>query len=216
VTRIQSYRLVLPPPWVRVPLGAGAAERVHEIVEQAAAQAPKEMSPDQLGPLKRELERRMLTQLTAAADTGGLDHYFPLGPVHGIHLGASFFVASVVPPGATAELTPDALAGGVLAELVATTPGASAVEIAGAVWVRTEDVVPPDQERAADVDVPTRRVTYLTAVPDDPQQWVLVSFSTIGDGVPDSEHTLLTVELFDAIMGTWRWATGPDGRDLGD
>ena len=140
----------------------------------------------------------------------------PSARCDGPHLGASFFVASVVPPGGTAEVTPDALAGGVLAEVVATTPGARAVEIAGTVWVRTETVAAPDETRAADVDVPTRRVTYLTAVPDDPQQWVLVSFSTIGDGDPDSEHTLLTVELFDAIMGTWRWATGPDGWDAGD
>lgn len=213
MSRIQSYRIVLPPPWVRVPLGPEARDRVHEIVEQAATQAPKEMSPDQLGPLKRELERRMLTQLTAAADRGGLDHYFPLGPMHGIHLGASFFVASVVPPGGTAEVTPDALAGGVLAELVATTPGARAVDIAGTVWVRTEGVVAPDPARAGEVEVPARQVTYLTAVPDDPQQWILVSFSTIGDADPDSEHTRLTVELFDAIMGTWRWATGPDGWD---
>ncbi|RBY97117.1 hypothetical protein DQ237_05935 [Blastococcus sp. TF02-8] len=210
---IRSYRIVLPPPWVRVPLGAGARDRVHEIVEQAATQAPKEMSPDQLGPFKRELERRILTQLAAAADHGGLDHYFPFGPMHGIHLGASFFVAAVTPPGGSADVAPDELAGGVLTELVATTPGATAVDVAGTVWVRTEDVAAPDPGRAQGLDVPTRRVSYLTAVPDDPQQWILVSFSTIGDGDPDSEHTLLTVELFDAIMGTWRWATGPDGWD---
>jgi hypothetical protein len=213
VTRIQSYRVVLPPPWVRVPLGPEARDRVHDIVEQAAAQAPKEMPPDQLGPLKRELERRMLAQLAAAAERGGLDHYFPLGPMHGIHLGASFFVAAVTPPGGSAELTPDALAGGVLTELVASTPGATAVEIARTVWVRTEGVVAPDPDRTDGVDMPARRVTYLTAVPDDPQQWILVSFSTMGDGDPDSEHTLLTVELFDAIMSTWRWATGADGWD---
>lgn len=213
MTRVQSYRIVLPPPWVRVPLGPEAAGRVHDIVERAAAQAPKEMPPDQLGPLKRELERRMLTQLAAAAERGGLDHYFPLGPVHGIHLGASFFVASVTPPGVSAQLPPDATAAGVIAELVASTPGAKAVEIAGSVWLRTESVLAPDPGRTGGVDVPARRVTYLTAVPDEPQQWVLVSFSTIGDGDPDSEHTQLTVELFDAIMGTWRWATGRDGWD---
>ena len=213
MTRISSYRLVLPPPWVRVPLGPDARDRVHDIVEQAAAQAPRNMSPDQLGPLKRELERRMLGQLAAAGDRGGLDHYFPLGPMHGIHLGASFFVAAVTPPRGTADLTPDALAGGVLTELVASTPGAVAVEIGGTVWVRTDGVDAPDPGRSGGVDVPVRRVTYLTAVPDDPGQWILVTFSTVGDGDPDSEHTLLTVELFDAIMSTWRWATGPDGWD---
>ncbi|TFV53399.1 hypothetical protein [Blastococcus sp. TF02A-35] len=213
MTGIRSYRIVLPPPWVRVPLGPEARDRVHDIVERAATQAPKEMSPDQLGPLKRELERRMLSQLASAAERGGLDHYFPLGPMHGIHLGASFFVAAVTPPGGTAELSPDDLAGGVLTQLVATTPGSTAVEIAGTVWVRTEGVMPPDPDRAGGVDAPVRRVSYLTAVPDDPRQWVLVSFSTLGDGDPESEHTLLTVELFDAIMSTWRWATGPDGWD---
>jgi hypothetical protein len=214
VTGIRSYRIVLPPPWVRVPLGPDARDRVHDIVERAAAQAPKEMSPDQLGPLKRELERRLLAQLAAAAEHGGLDYYFPLGPMHGIHLGASFFVAAVTPPGGVgAELEPDALAGGILTELVASTPGATAVEVGDTVWVRTEGVLAPDPVRAEGVDVPVRRVSYLTAVPDDPQQWILVSFSTLGDGDPHSEHTLLTAELFDAMMGTWRWATGSDGWD---
>jgi hypothetical protein len=211
VTPIESYRIVLPPPWVRVPLGPGARERVHDLVEQAAAAAPRGMSPDQLGPLKRELERRLLAQLASAAERGGLDHYFPLGPVHGIHLGASFFVAAMTPPGGGADPGSGASAGGVLAHLVASTPGATAVEIARTVWVRTEDVLAPDPARAEGVDLPARRVTYLTAVPDAPQQWILASFSTIGDGDPGSEHTLLTVSLFDAIMSTWRWATGPDG-----
>lgn len=53
--------------------------------------------------------------------------------------------------------------------------------------------------------VDLRKVEYLTAVPDDPRRWVLVTFTTAGDGDVDSEATGLVVELFDAIMSTWRW-----------
>lgn len=201
---ISTYRLVLPPPWVRIPLGPDAADHVHALVERAAASAPTEMPPDQLGPFKREIERRFQRQFDVARANGALDHYLPAAPVHGIHLGASFFVASVLPEGG-ADVDPRELAGGVLAEGGASTEGSTTVEIDRTVWVRSESVVAADEERAPDVDRGTRRVTYATAVPDDPDRWILVSFSSVGDGDPTSELTPITVELFDAIMSTWRW-----------
>lgn len=100
---------------------------------------------------------------------------------------------------------PDAAVGGVYAELVAGAAGAKPVSIDDTVWVRTETVVNPDQRRVPELDTATRRVSYVTAVPDDPRRWLLVAFSCAGDGDPDSDLTLMVVELFDAIMGTWRW-----------
>jgi hypothetical protein len=39
---------------------------------------------------------------------------------------------------------------------------------------------------------------------------VLSALRGAGDGDPDSEVTRATVELFDAIMGTWRWTRADD------
>ncbi|MGZ4437558.1 MAG: hypothetical protein ACXVW6_07955 [Nocardioidaceae bacterium] len=199
-----TYKVVLPRPWVRVPIGPGTEARVHEIVEMVAREAPKELSPDELGPLKRQLERTLVERIREAGRNGGVDYYFPLGPMRGLHLGASFIVSVVMPPGGTTS-APGELTGMVLAEL-ATREGAEAVAVGGTTWVRTESVVDPDPDRAPRVEVPTRRVSYTTALPGDPDRWVLVGFSCVGDGTPDGELTLVTVELFDAIMGTWRWS----------
>lgn len=211
MSAVVSYRLVLPPPWVRVPLGEETAEQVRALVERAAEAAPREMPPDQLGPFKRELERRFMRQFEAAAAHGALDHYLPAAPVHGIHLGASFFVALARPEGGDG-VDPREFVGGVLAER-GSGPDARTVEIDGSVWVRTESTVAPDDDLAPGVDVGTRRVTYLTAVPEAPGQWIVVSFSSIGDGDPASDLTSITVELFDAIMSTWRWVR--DGAAVG-
>jgi hypothetical protein len=199
---VTSYRVVVPQPWVRIPVrGGGTAERISQVVARAAERLPKEMPPDERGPWVREQERRLATSVREAEDNGGVDLYLPSGPSHGILVGASIVVSEVKPPGASGG-DGDALVGGVYAELVA--DGAVPVTIDGTTWVRSERVVAPDLARV-EVDVPTRRVTYTAALPDDPRSWVLVAFSCVGDGDPDSENTRIVVDLFDAIMGTWRW-----------
>lgn len=201
--RAISYRLVLPRPWVRLPVGRGLEERARDLVEEAASRLPKDAPPDQVGPWKRELQRRIVADVRRAREYGGIDFYLPSDTMDGFLMGASFVVSEITPPGVAPE-DPDAAVGGVLAEL-ASADGAKPVSVADTVWVRIEKVVGPDQAQAAGVDVPTRRVTYATAVPGDPQRWLTVAFSCVGDGDPDGEAALVSVELFDAIMSTWRW-----------
>jgi hypothetical protein len=43
-------------------------------------------------------------------------------------------------------------------------------------------------------------------VADDPGRWISINFSTPGDGDIDSEFTGVLVELFDAVVGTFRWS----------
>lgn len=207
MSRVTSYRVVLPKPWVRVPVRNGTEDRVREIVDATARRFPKDVPPDQVGPWKRELERRLVADVKAAADFGGIDFYLPSEDWHGFLIGASFVVSEVTPPGQlpTDETDPETAIGGVLAALVAASATARPVSIADTVWVRTETVLAPDLERAPGIDVPTRRVSFTTAVPDEPERWILSAFSCVGDGDPDSEVSRLSVELFDAIMGTWRW-----------
>ena len=51
----------------------------------------------------------------------------------------------------------------------------------------------------------SRRVDYLIPVPGHSRSMLVVAFSTIGDGDPDGQFAKLLVELFDAIMTTFRW-----------
>ena len=207
--RITSYRVVLPQPWVRIPVQGDTAGRVRQLVDEAAKRLPKDAPPDQVGPWKREIERKMVTDIRKAAEYGGVDFYVPVETWHGFLVAASFVVSEIRPPGQTPD-DAEAGVGGVLAQLVVGSHGAKPISIDDTVWVRTEQTVAPDLEREPDIDTPTRRVSYVTAMPDDPSRWVLSAFSCAGDGDPDSEVTRVTVELFDAIMGTWRWIREDD------
>jgi hypothetical protein len=53
----------------------------------------------------------------------------------------------------------------------------------------------------------SRRVDYVLPVPGIPGDWLVIAFSTLGDGRPEGQFTRLLVELFDAIVSTFRWTT---------
>ena len=209
---VRSYRVVLPEPWRRIPTGPGRSERIAEMVAEAATRLPRDVPPDQAGPWRRELERRMTADVQAAADNGAVDVYLPSDTWHGFLIGASFIVSLVAPPG----LVPDGATGEEAAALLITElaagEGADLMSIDGTPWVRVESVEEADPARA-DIDVGTRRVEYLTPHPDIPQRWIIVAFSCTGAGDPTDEVADVTVRLFDAIMGTWRWIERGDPFD---
>ena len=204
---MSGYSIILPPPWQRIHLGNKLNEQVRAVVDRAVAKAPKEIPPDQLGPFRHRLEDQLKRQLVAAKGGGGVDYYFPTGEVHGVHLNASFVVSSVIPD----ALADESAVGGVLAELIR--DGAEAVDAGGTVWARSEQVVHSEPDDLVGQSAAGRKVEYVTAVPGDPRRWVLVTFTTMGDGKPESDFTYLVVELFDAMMTTWRWADESDPDD---
>ncbi|HET6561429.1 MAG TPA: hypothetical protein VFG72_06110 [Marmoricola sp.] len=194
---MSGYSILLPPPWHRVHLGASRGRDVRRAMDRATARAPKEIPPDQRATIRRRLEAELVRQLDAVEERGGRDFYFPAHDLDGVGLNASFVVSAVV-PGARAEA---GAVGGVLATLVG--QGGEPVSVDDTVWVRTESVVEGDGD--AQAALRARQVDYLAAVPGDERRWVLVTCTVLGDGDPDSLPTGLVVELFDAIMSTWRW-----------
>jgi len=195
---VTSYRLALPPPWRRIALDGTAESTITTIVDDVAAKhTPREVSPDQIGPKKRELVRELMIQVNEARDNGGVDLYLPLEQIRGYSVQASFVVNRVIPDATmTAEEVP-----GVMTALLRDA-AAGPVTVADTVWVRRERAVPRDGDDTVD----SVRVEYFTAVPGQARAWILVSFSAAGAPIvgPDGEGNML-VELFDAIMTTWRW-----------
>lgn len=196
----RGYRLALPRPWTRLRV-ADRQREVARVVEGALAQVPSSVPPDQLAPYRRDLTRQLDAALERAAAEGVLDYYLPVELMHGVALNAGFTVASTVPDTtASVEDVPD-----VMAHLLRD-EDTHPVVVADTTWLRRQEVRPSHQQ-----DLPEEVVVrYSTAVPGDEQTWVLVTFTTIGDGDPRSEHTALVVDLFDAMMSTWRW-TAPVG-----
>lgn len=196
-----GYRIALPTPWQHIPLDERMRGRVDEIVQIAVGRFPDDVPPDQVAQARIKLEGMLLTQLRAAQDNGGIDFYLPTDLMHGVQVNASFVVSAIIPDASV----PDGMTGRVLASLIASSEGATPVDVGDTVWVRSTSVVESRPDELLSESVSARKVEYMTAVPGDERRWVIVSFTTIGDGDPDGELAHVLVELFDAIMTTWRW-----------
>ncbi|MFD5648892.1 hypothetical protein [Streptomyces sp. NPDC127039] len=210
VTVPRSYELILPPGWVRIPLREGTKEALERILFSHMEQVPEGIPRDDAMRFRLDTRRQLERQARAAKRNGGLDLYLPVLPRGGIFLMASFIVAEL-PIGQANVMSQQA----VISELVNEgVPGGTAAEVdlAGAPALRRaygstlEEEKPssaPEAEQQA--ALPTRRVDYVIPVPDDPGRWISINFSTPGDGDIDSEFTGVLVELFDAVVSTFKW-----------
>ncbi len=187
-----GYSLVLPPGWVRVPVGGETGKALDEAIERAL---PADLPRDEAAPLKVKIKGRLLVAASEAGDTGALDMYLPIQGMHGIAIPASFLVSEIpVQPGKEAEEAKRTFAA----------EGGTAVTVDGEQAIRLDDLVEPDT-LMTDVDVPARRITYLVPTPGK-ARWLVVSFGTVGDGNPEGDFAGVLVDLFDAIMTTFRWS----------
>jgi hypothetical protein len=129
-------------------------------------------------------------RVAAARAAGGLDLYVPVrSPRYAAPVAASFLVSQVVLPNGPA---PEVVLGRLAAQ------GSGAVrELAGTLAVRREYEEPPREG----VPVASRHVEYALAVPRDAARFVTVSFCAAG------RMAEAFVELFEAMMTTFRWRT---------
>ncbi|MEU7584643.1 hypothetical protein AB0B50_44535 [Streptomyces sp. NPDC041068] len=201
-TAPHGYQLVLPPEWVRIPMRAGTDEAIRAIVDDAFATLPADAPRDRIGPYRRELERRLKDAVKEAGKAEALDLYLPLERMHGIAVPASIVVSEMKFPDEVA-VDPTAVSRRLL-EAPGREGETTAAEIDGVRAVRTERTVAADAPGGG--ELASRRVEYVVPVPGDPGRWLGVVFSTLGAGDPDDELADLFVELFDAMMSTFRWS----------
>lgn len=204
-----GYTLVLPPGWRQVPLDGTAGSVVRELVDRAFGDVPADVPPDTVAALRRTMEGRLLATLDEARHGGGTELYLPTERMGDLAVPASF-VAGQVRLDAEAEavaadgVDPDEVPVQVLARLLAADEAARPVEVDGAAALRTERRAAADVDQQLGVDAGSRRVDYLIAVPGRPGRWLTVSCSVLE--VADAPDLVeLLVELFDAVMTTFRW-----------
>ncbi|MGW4545374.1 hypothetical protein ACWEN4_03230 [Streptomyces violaceorubidus] len=193
-----GYTLIIPPGWARIPLREGTADAVKNICDNAALRISREVPKDKLIEARLELHRRLAKVVKDAQRRDGLDLYIPVEPLHGHIAPASFIVAKV-----ETQLNDGVSRQDVMTRLVSDFEFTEPVQIQKTVGVRGERVIPADHEK--DVDFPSRHVDYVLPIPHSQAAWIVVSFSTPGD--PESDFSTLLVELFDALMTTFRWRT---------
>jgi hypothetical protein len=174
-------------------------------------QVPEGIPRDDAMRFRLDMRRQLEKQARAAKRNGGLDLYLPVLPRGGIFLMASFIVAEM-PIGQAHGVPPQA----VIAQLVdggVRDGTATSVDVAGAPALRRayrstadERKLNSSPEAIQQATLPTRRVEYVLPVAHDPGRWISINFSTPGDGDIDSEFTDVLVELFDAVVGTFKWS----------
>jgi hypothetical protein len=196
----QGYSLVLPPGWRRIPVRSGTRSAIAEIAAEALARVPVRMSAAQAARFKGSIEHRLAETARQARQAGGIDLCLPVEPVHGIAVPASFVVSSCSPR-AAGPAGPRL----VIDRLLADREDAEHVIVDGVAGIRLESTVAADQ--AHGIRVGTLRVVYIAPLPGGEDAYLIITFSTPGDGDPHGEFARLLSRLFDSIMLTFRWTT---------
>jgi hypothetical protein len=213
---VTGYALVLPTGWRRIPVQSGTKAAIRGITTEVLRRFP-EVSRDKLTPYRIELERRLSDMARQARSAGGLDLYVPVNTCTARRFRRlSWYPQITLPVGTPGDQgDPDAPPEGeaatagpaeVIAAVTATNSSARPVVTGGAQAVRTESVAGPDP--AQEIPVGSRRADYMIPLPGRADRWLVATFSTIGDGDPEGDFAKLLVELFDAIMLTFRWSPG--------
>ncbi|WP_445528259.1 hypothetical protein [Streptomyces cyslabdanicus] len=163
------------------------------------------MPRDEVFAYRRDLEARLWQRIEEARKADGLDLYLPVELMHGISVPASILVSETRLTG-EGGLDPQEAA----LLMAGSGDGRELLELDGAPAVRTERTEQADPERG--VEFPSRRVDYQTPVPGQSWRWLTVAFSTVGAEDVDGEVSLLLVDLFDAVMTTFRWRSAGDSQ----
>ncbi|MFI5687683.1 hypothetical protein [Streptomyces sp. NPDC051636] len=195
-----GFNIVPPPGWDTIPLQKGTKEAIHRIVGKSVSQLPAGFPKDDIPRARLRLMRELKESVRQARKASGLTLYLPVERIHGMIIPASFIASE--PLGApTGHVDPEA----VLNDLVRGAEDASARELDGTTAVRTFRKLLADPDRG--VEVPSWRVQYTVPIPHSaPAQWLTFSFSTLIAADMDVEFTETLVELFDAVMTTFRWS----------
>ncbi|GAA2237692.1 hypothetical protein [Streptomyces indiaensis] len=195
-----GYNLVPPPGWDMIPLREGTNEAIKRIVDRSVDELPADIPRDDLSKARMELIKRLKRVARQARETRAMDLHLPVARVDGAALPASFIVSEPI----TAP-TVGLNSGLILSSLRPDASQSEEVTIDGATGFRVDGTAQPDTDR--DVEFSSRRVEYLLQIPNSaPRAWLTISFSTVADGRPDSEMADLLVDLFDAVMTTFRWS----------
>ncbi|WP_326694265.1 MULTISPECIES: hypothetical protein [unclassified Streptomyces] len=191
-----SYHLVLPPGWAQIPLRYGTDNAVRRIVDHTFENLPR----DEVFSYRRDLEATLGRRVREAQNADGLDLYLPVELMHGISVPASILISETRIPG---DNGPDPHE--VALFLASSGDDLETVDLDGVPSVRTERTAPADAGR--EVEFPSRQVNYQVPVPQAPGRWLTIAFSTVGSEDADGDLSLLLVDLFDAVMTTFRWST---------
>jgi hypothetical protein len=196
--RCVGYRIVLPPGWAQIPLRSGTDEVIEAILNAVTAGLPADLDVvDQ----RAAVAARLREVAATARANSGIHLYLPVAQVHGVAVAASFVVAEIG-FGSVEALDP-----ALLVARLAADPNAAQVSVDGYPVSRAETICPADA--ASYGQLPSRRVDYFMPFPDDPDRWLAVTCSALHLSSGEQDLSVTWIEVFDAIMTTFRWTRPP-------
>jgi hypothetical protein len=194
-----DFELILPGGWVHIPttpdLARVRAKTIEAIVRTAL---PDTLPRDKAGPWRRLLRRELTDATDEASRQGARAVVLPIQEFRGVRLPGTM-VLTVLEDDETPDdpkLVLDAILGDAGAD-------GTALEIGGCPAARVRQIVASE---ALKRKAPSVRVNYYVAAPDTPGVWALLTFTVLTDGDVEAEPVQAVVLLFDAIVGTLRWA----------
>lgn len=198
-----DFEIVVPEGWVQIPTVPEAAKlRRRTIDEIIRHHVPDSLPRDKAEPWRRILRGELIEATDDASRHGARSVLLPLKDFNGFRLPGSMLM-TVVEEGDDVQ-DPEKLLADMLADAG---DDGRYVEIGGAPAVRVASVVDSHRVKRK---APSRRVSYYVSNPDEPGVWGLLTFTVLTDGDVDAEPVQAVVLLFDAIVGTLRWANRID------
>ena len=198
-----DFELILPTGWVHIPttpdLARVRARTIEAIVRTAL---PDTLPRDKAGPWRRRLRRELTDATDEASRQGARAVVLPIQEFRGVRLPGTM-VLTVLEDDDTPD-DPKLVLDAILADAGA---DGIALEIGGCPAARVRQIADSD---AVKRKAPSVRVDYYVAAPDAPGVWALLTFTVLTDGDVEAEPVQAIVLLFDAIVGTLRWADRVD------
>jgi len=198
-----DFELILPGGWVHIPttpeLARVRAKTIEAIVRTAL---PDTLPRDKAGPWRRRLRRELTDATDEASRQGARAVVLPIQEFRGVRLPGTM-VLTVLEDDDTPD-DPKLVLDAILADAGA---DGIALEIGGCPAARVRQIADSD---AVKRKAPSVRVDYYVAAPDAPGVWALLTFTVLTDGDVEAEPVQAIVLLFDAIVGTLRWADRVD------
>jgi hypothetical protein len=198
-----DFELIVPEGWVQIPTVPEAAKlRRRTIDELIRHHIPDSLPRDKAEPWRRMLRGELVTATDNASRQGARSVLLPLKDFNGFRLPGSMVMTVIEEDGEILD------AEKVLASMLADAgDNGTYLEIGGAPAIRVAAIV--DSE-AVKRTAPSWRISYYVSNPDEPGVWGLLTFTVLTDGDVEAEPVQAVVLLFDAIVGTLRWANRVD------
>lgn len=198
-----DFELIVPDGWVQIPTVPEAATlRRRTIDELIRHHVPDSLPRDKAGPWRRILRGELIAATDNASRQGARSVLLPLKDFNGFRLPGSMVMTVIEEDGEILD------AEQVLASMLADAgDNGTYLEIGGAPAVRVAAVVDSEAVKRA---APSWRISYYVSNPDEPGVWGLLTFTVLTDGDVDAEPVQAVILLFDAIVGTLRWANRVD------